>query len=245
MICISICAGTQKQALQDIAQAVGICDMLELRMDEIADGNFGELMAFIAKLDPGKLVLVTHRKTREKMRRVGTRTDQFAQEDVNVTQRWEVLQDAVRRGAAYVDVELEDGDDKIATLKDLIRKNGCRTKIICSHHDFQKTPSLKGLKSLYQACVKKGADVVKIVPYARTAEDNIRVFQLLTWSAKQEKDVVAFCMGEQGRLSRIAAPLFGAAFTFAALDEKSAAAPGQIAAKDIVKILGILGRTGV
>ncbi len=243
MICVSICAGTQKQALHDIAQSAGFCDMLELRMDEIADGRLGELMAYIAKLDPGKLVLVTYRKTKSKIRKVGTRTDQFAQEKAKAIQRWEVLQDAVRRRAAYVDVELEDGDDEIAALKDLIRKNGCRTKLVCSHHDFQKTPSLKGLKSLYQACVKKGADVVKIVPYARTVEDNIRVFQLLTWATKLEKDTVAFCMGEQGRLSRIAAPLFGAAFTFAALDEKSAAAPGQIAVKDMLKILGILART--
>lgn len=217
--------------------------MLELRMDEIADGRLGELMAYIAKLDPGKLVLVTHRKTKSKIRKDGTRKDQIAQKNAKAMQRWEVLKDAVRRRAAYVDVELEDGDDEIAALKDLIRKKGCRTKLVCSYHDFQKTPSLKGLKSLYQACVKKGADVVKIVPYARTVEDNIRVFQLLTWATKLEKDTVAFCMGEQGRLSRIAAPLFGAAFTFAALDEKSAAAPGQIAVKDMLKILGILART--
>ena len=244
MICVSICAGTQKQALHDIAQAVGLCDMLELRMDEITDGRLGELMAYITKLDPGKLVLVTHRKTKAKTRRVVTRKDPFAQEDTKSMQRWGVLQDAVRRGAAYVDVELEDGDEEIALLKDLIQKNGCRTKLVCSHHDFQKTPSLKGLKSLYQACVKKGADVVKIVPYARSAADNIRAFQLLAWATKQEKEIVAFCMGEKGRLSRIAAPLFGAAFTFAALDEKSAAAPGQIGAKDMVKILGIIGITG-
>jgi len=243
MICVSICAGTQKQAFHEIVQAVGFCDMLELRMDEIADGRLGELMAYIAKLDPEKLILVTHRKSKAKMRRVGTRTDQFAQEETKSMQRWGVLQDAVRRGAAYVDVELEDGDDEIAALKDLIRKNGCRTKLVCSHHDFQKTPSLKGLKSLYQGCVKKGADVVKIVPYARAVGDNIRAFQLLAWATKQEKDIVAFCMGEKGRLSRIAAPLFGAAFTFAALDEKAAAAPGQIAAKEMVKILSILERT--
>jgi len=243
VICVSICAGTQKQALHDIARSAGFCDMLELRMDEIADGRLGELMAYIAKLDPGKLVLVTHRKTKSKIRKDGTRKDQIAQKNAKAMQRWEVLKDAVRRRAAYVDVELEDGDDEIAALKDLIRKKGCRTKLVCSYHDFQKTPSLKGLKSLYQACVKKGADVVKIVPYARTVEDNIRVFQLLTWATKLEKDTVAFCMGEQGRLSRIAAPLFGAAFTFAALDEKSAAAPGQIAVKDMLKILGILART--
>ncbi|HPJ96797.1 MAG TPA: type I 3-dehydroquinate dehydratase [Syntrophales bacterium] len=244
MICVSICAGTQKQALHDIAQAVGLCDMLELRMDEITDGHLGELMAYIAKLAPEKLVLVTHRKTKAKIRRVRNSKDQFGHEDVKAMARWEVLQDAVRRGAAYVDVELEDGDDEISALKDLILQNGCRTKLVCSHHDFQKTPSLKGLKSLYQACVKKGADVVKIVPYARSAEDNIRAFQLLAWATEQEKDIVAFCMGEKGRLSRIAAPLFGAAFTFAALDENSAVAPGQIAAKDMVKILGILARTG-
>lgn len=240
MICVSICAGNQKKAFLDIARAVGLCDMLELRMDEIADGHLGELMAYISRLAPEKPVLVTYRETKAEIRR----KVQSDRADTRVSQRWEILQDAVRRGVAYVDVELEDDDDRIVVLQDLIKKNGRQTKLICSHHDFQKTPSLRALKSIYQGCVKKGADVVKIVPYARTAEDNVRVFQFLTWATKQGKAVAAFCMGEKGRLSRIAAPLFGAAFTFAALDEKSAAAPGQIAAKDMAKILAMLEREG-
>ena len=159
-------------------------------------------------------------------------------------ERWAILEEAVRLGAAYVDVELEDEDVRVDALRAMIQQNGHRTKLICSHHDFQKTPTPPVLKKMYRACAEKGGDLVKIVPYAHSVEDNIRVLQFLTWAKGQGKEVVAFCMGEKGRLSRIAAPLFGAAFTFAALDEKSTAAPGQIAALDMIKILEILKQRG-
>lgn len=244
MICVSIYALTQRKAMQDIRRGIGRCDLLELRMDEIGDGDLGVLLGYIQNLAPGKPVLVTHRRTKPENRRRKTSARRFAHGGENEALRWQILQDAVRLGAAYVDIELEDDDPRVVELRDLIRENGYRTRLVCSHHDFQKTPSLRGLKRLFQACIDKGADVVKIVPYARNTEDNIRIFQFLSLAAGQGKDVVAFCMGEKGRLSRIAAPLFGAAFTFAALDEKSAAAPGQIAVKDMIKIREILQRKG-
>lgn len=244
MICISICARTSEKACRDIRRAVGLGDILELRMDEIAEGNLGEWLDYIAKLAPGKHVLVTHRKTKPETGRPKALLGRSLEDNEKATQRWRILQDAVRLGVAYVDVELEDDDQCVDVLKTLIRENGNRTKLVCSHHDFAKTPSLSALKCIYRACVEKGADVVKIVPYARTAEDNIRIFRFLTWAVKQGKAVVAFGMGEKGRLSRVAAPLFGAAFTFAALDERSAAAPGQIAAKEMAKMLDVIERKG-
>lgn len=233
MICISICARTQKKALQDIIKGLPLCDLLELRMDQIQGGDLQELMQNMRRLAPEKPVLVTSRKTTEKTTGV-----------TEEARRWEVLREAVRLGADYVDVELEDDDTQVGELSELIGELGNGTRLICSYHDFSGTPTVEQLKHIYLSCLKKGADVVKIVPYANATEDNLRVLELLVWAKEKEKGIIAFCMGEKGRLSRVAAPLFGAAFTFAALDSRSAAAPGQIAAKEMRTMLGILKQKG-
>ncbi|MBN1548884.1 MAG: type I 3-dehydroquinate dehydratase [Syntrophaceae bacterium] len=243
MICISVTATTQQKALRDIQKCLNVCDLLELRMDLIADGNLRDLLEYIENALPGRPVVITHRKTKPSSKVNAKAAWPLRQEDNNADdERWAVLQEAVRLGVAYVDVELEDEDVRVDALRTLIQKHGHYTKLICSHHDFQKTPALPALKKLYRACADKGADLIKIVPYAGKIEDNIRVLQFLIWAREQKREVVAFCMGDKGRLSRVAAPLFGAAFTFAALDEKSAAAPGQIVAKDMMKIFEILNR---
>jgi 3-dehydroquinate dehydratase I len=243
MICISICATTQKKALRDIPKGLPLCDLLELRMDQIQGGDLQELIQYMRCLAPEKPVLVTSRKTTEKNdRRPNVLDKKKATGVAGEAKRWEMLQEAVRLGVDYVDVELEDNDTRVRELSRLIREFGSRTRLICSHHDFSGTPTVKQLKNIYLTCLKKGADVVKIVPYANATEDNLRVLELLVWAKEKEKGIIAFCMGEEGRLSRVAAPLLGALFTFAALDRRTAAAPGQMAAKDMKNVLGILHR---
>jgi len=243
MICISICAITQKKALRDIKKAVPLCDLLELRMDRIKSGNLIELIKYIRNLVPGKAILVTSRKTAEKNNWQRNVSHKKKATDINdEAGRWEILQEAVRLGADYVDVELEDDDTRVSELSGLIGQYGNKTRLICSHHDFCGTPTVEQLKHIYLSCLQKGADVVKIVPYAKATEDNLRVLELLVWAKEQGKGIIAFCMGDKGQLSRVAAPLLGAVFTFAALDRRSAAAPGQMAAKDMKNILGILQR---
>jgi 3-dehydroquinate dehydratase type I len=45
--------------------------------------------------------------------------------------------------------------------------------------------------------------------------------------------LVCFCMGEQGRISRLLSPVFGAVFTFAALEQGGETAPGQISINEM------------
>jgi len=240
VICISICSETGKRACRDIRKALALCDLLELRMDRIRDGNLPELMNYIREQVPDKPVLVTYRKTGENALKRRRAAEKNGTGELPDTERWEMLQEAVRLGVSYVDVERDDEQDRIGELKTMIVQYGCRTRLICSHHDFTGTPSLRTLKSFYRSCVEKGADVVKIVPLARCVEDNLTVLRFLAWASKQGRDVVAFCMGEKGQISRIASPLFGALFTFAALDDRSAAAPGQLPARDMAGIFQVL-----
>jgi 3-dehydroquinate dehydratase type I len=86
--------------------------------------------------------------------------------------------------------------------------------------------------------VRLEADVVKIVSFARSWEDNLNILSLLPFAKERKQKIVAFCMGEKGKISRIFSPFLGAAWTYASLNQSRTSAPGQLTAqalKDIWK----------
>jgi len=50
-------------------------------------------------------------------------------------------------------------------------------------------------------------DIVKIVTYARSLEDNAKTLLLIPYALERKKRIVTFCMGERGRVSRVISPL--------------------------------------
>ena len=233
MICISIGALSPDAVFHDIRRYIALPGLMELRMDRIQEISLPGLVSFIRGLDTAKEILVTVRRDSEGKEDVSFR--------YNDEERWSVLREAVRLNVAYVDVEYGDRKKDIDELKAEIRETASSTQIICSYHDFIKTPHLQELKRLWLACHKKGGNVVKIVTFARTVTDNLTLLSFLSWVQKKKKTkVVAFCMGEKGRISRIAAPLFGSLYTFTAPDETSSTAPGQIGADDMEVFMKVL-----
>ena len=85
--------------------------------------------------------------------------------------------------------------------------------MIRSSHFFAGTPSDDVLRNTVEKCRKFGGEIVKIAAMAKSGEDVARV--------------VAFSMGEIGKVSRLDCLKLGSPFTYAALNENEAAAPGQ------------------
>ena len=142
------------------------------------------------------------------------------------------MEEAIDLGAEFVDVEFEA---KRSWLRDFIaNKKG--TRIILSSHDFQGTPSLKELRKLCGRMTRWGADIVKIVTFARSWEDNLLILSLIPYARKRGQEIVAVCMGERGKMSRIFAPLMGAAWTYVALNKNRTSAPGQLTIQELKKI---------
>lgn len=132
------------------------------------------------------------------------------------------LKAAVEAGANYVDIEHESSDDFRKEIIDFAHLHNC--DVIVSYHNFDCTPRLAELQNIISNNFRKGADVVKIATMVKTNNDNARIISLYNIPGR----IVAFGMGNLGKITRIIAPFLGAEFTFAAMDEGAETAPGQI-----------------
>lgn len=101
-------------------------------------------------------------------------------------------------------------------------------KVVCSSHDFQKTPPRTELVARMVAMQKAGADLPKlaVMPTCRTD-----VLELLAATAEMadhhpETPVITMSMGALGAVSRLCGEAFGSAMTFA--NPGQASAPGQV-----------------
>lgn len=149
-------------------------------------------------------------------------------------ERAHLLIEAIHSGAQYVDIEFEAEEKLLHLIKEHAKNKG--VKLIISYHDFDKTPSQSELEKIIRESRIKGANIVKIATMANKPEDSATIMSLYS----KNKDIIAFCMGKEGVISRVAAPLLGAEFTFAAVDDTFATAPGQLTFEKMEKIYSIL-----
>ena len=115
-----------------------------------------------------------------------------------------------------------------------------RERVILSYHDFQQTPAERELESLFDQMAASSTGVVKVVTLAQRMEDNISSLNLIGRGRNRGIEVVAFCLGPLGRISRLACLLMGGAFTYAALESGAEAAPGQLTLAKMRQLLELL-----
>jgi 3-dehydroquinate dehydratase type I len=109
-----------------------------------------------------------------------------------------------------------------------------------SKHLLNGTPSREKLEEDFRNMVATGADIMKIVTRARKPEDNLRVLDLIPFARNLGIEIVTFCMGPMGRLSRIASPLLGGYLTFASLEQGEESADGQIPVAEMRNLMEAL-----
>jgi 3-dehydroquinate dehydratase/shikimate dehydrogenase len=111
------------------------------------------------------------------------------------------------------------------------------SNIIVSHHDFARVP--EDLTQIYERCAATPARVVKIAVQANDIVDCIPVFELLERARSEGRNLIAIAMGNAGLATRVLGPSRGAFLTYAALEEASATAPGQLTAQTLRSIYHI------
>jgi 3-dehydroquinate dehydratase/shikimate dehydrogenase len=219
-VCIPIVEMGLEKALTAIRKSTPLADLIELRVDYMRNPELPQLLN-----GRRKPFIVTNRRREEGGRFQG---DEGA--------RVRILEEAVRLDVDYVDIEM--GSER-ALIQDLMihkraRKRG--TKIILSFHDVHSTPPRRDLQKRCNQMSRLEADVVKIVTFAQSWEDNLNVLALIPYAKERGQKIIAFCMGEKGKMSRVIAPLVGAAWTYASSITGKASAPGQITVREMRRI---------
>ncbi|MBQ3439056.1 MAG: 3-phosphoshikimate 1-carboxyvinyltransferase [Bacteroidales bacterium] len=133
------------------------------------------------------------------------------------------LMKAIEAGAKYVDLEMEAPPMMGRKIRQACQEHG--SILIRSFHDFTGTPPEATLLSLLEKGRRFGGEVVKIVTTAVDEADAARVLAL--YREADPGTLAAFCMGPEGRESRLEALRLGAPFTYACLTAEEATAPGQ------------------
>lgn len=224
-ICIPITAVSTQEALTKIKKGFTQARMLELRIDGIQKVDLKKLLA-----NKEGEILVTNRVREEGGAFVGGERERVA-----------LLKKAVALGSDYVDLEIRTQEKLMDELKKRIADYQGHTTLILSYHNLERTPSLDALRKKVEEGHKAGADIVKIVTQAKKMEDNLKVLSLIPYAQKKGLRIIAFCMGVQGKISRIMAPMLGSYLTYASLDKGEESAPGQMTVGEIRQIAGILG----
>lgn len=207
-----ICCSIQNKNARQILSMLKKVEMAEIRMDlcQLDDDD-------IEKVFSSDVPLIATCRT-------------SAGESYAESERKLVL--AIQAGARYADLEIEAPKSVSKRLAAACAEYG--TTLIRSYHDFSATPSIDDLRAVADKCRHHDGEIVKIVTTARSEEDVQTVVRLYKFYTAES--LVAFAMSpsdqpelaELSHKSRIDCLASGAPFTYAAMDDGEATAPGQM-----------------
>lgn len=220
MICIPIMARDNAEAIKKMARISPLADLMEIRLDVMVSFDIKEIIQ-AAK----KPVIVTYRSKKEGgsgLARYETRVRHLLR--------------AIEVGADFVDLEFSMPQ----IYRQEIFRSGGSSRLIISSHLSNMTPPRQKLEDLFRKMTATGADIVKIITYARAPEDNLRVLGLIPLARALGVKIIAFCMGPEGRMSRIFTLMMGGYLSFASFEEGQESASGQIPVKKMREIMTLL-----
>jgi len=208
-VCASVIGENVDAMAAGMARAVEQqADIIEIRLDGLRKNSEWETL-----LETELPLILTNRAGREGGR--------FKGED---GARIKYLLEGINEGVACVDIELSTPHSILKKVVKTAKIHG--TSLLLTHHDFKETPPIATLMNIAEKMAGAGCDIAKIVTFARIPKDALTVLNFLNQVPSYVKvPVVAFAMGEAGRISRIAAPIFGSPIVYAAAKETTA--PGQ------------------
>ncbi len=207
LVCETVTATTMAE-LRTARDAVKDADLVELRLDGVADLDVAGALA--GRRRP---VIVTCRPSWE-----GGKWNGFE------AKRLEVLAEAIRLGAEYVDVEWR-ADRRGLPVNE-------RTQLVLSHHDFRGMPA--DLADRVRAMRAERPAVLKIAVQASRLKDCLSLRDAIAGG----RDHVAIAMGSIGQVTRMWPAWLGSCWMYA-----GSAAPGQLSVKELIDVYRIRSTT--
>jgi len=223
-VCVPVMAATNEAAIARMKRAFSVADLVEIRLDAIRKPDLARLLR--ERRGP---VLVTNRSAAEGGAFRGSEAERVA-----------FLERAADLGAQYVDVEAATEGRLIRGLRKTLAEHRGATKLVVSWHDRAGTPPARALRRKLRELSAWEPDVVKLITRANDLADRFRVLELIPEARREGREIVAFCMGVPGRISRVLSPLMGACWAFAALRRGAESAPGQMTVAETRRLLTLL-----
>jgi 3-dehydroquinate dehydratase / shikimate dehydrogenase len=221
-ICIPICQSTLASMRSAIVQAADVADMIELRLDCLLPEELQRVDELQPLFDKLNLPLIV---TLRPAGQGGTR--KLDSETRNGS--WFSWPQAPQ---VWRDMEL-----------DLVRRRSENlsqaeaSQLICSYHDFAGTP--EDVEHAYRRLAATPARVLKLATQAYDVMDCLPLFKLLEQARQDQREIIAIAMGPSGLATRILGPSRGAFLTFAAMDQESSTATGQLTVSELRDLYGI------
>ncbi len=203
-----------KSAEHLLEQARPFVDGLELRLDYFQNLDLNALQQFIATC--GLPVMCTVRRNDQGGVFLGTEEQRLA-----------LLESLCALKPAYIDLEYDVPLDFRKRLFEMYP----HISFLSSYHDFSTTPS--DLDALYAKIKTPYAHLYKL---AVTAQSSVDALRLLAFAHAQPDKLIAISMGEEGKATRILAPVVGCALTYASVAPEGTTAPGQMTAQELQEI---------
>jgi 3-dehydroquinate dehydratase-1 len=137
-------------------------------------------------------------------------------------------------------VDIEDSTDIgwRFEISKACKDNG--SKMIISHHDFEKTPSQQEMVDIVKNEYAAGANIAKIAVTPKKIGDVANVLSVIEQFKGQGKEIIGIAMGKLGVVTRIAGPQVGSYLTYASLEKGKESANGQLPIEHVRTILEIL-----
>lgn len=214
MLVISICAEDTKGAISKINQALLYpIDIVEIRLDHFSTLKKDDLIKI--KNFCNVPIIFTLRKRNQGGIFVGSER-----------KRLQIIKWLFSIEPEYFDLEY----DIPHSFVEAIHKKYPKIKLICSYHNFEKTP--RNLSKILKLMIQKEFTIFKIATYAHSSLDSLRMLSFIQANNKYYK-ICGLCMGELGTISRILSPLVNNYLVYASIDSAQISAPGQLSLKEL------------
>jgi len=218
--CVSVAEKTPKRLHQALRRALKKSEYAELRLDFLKPIQVPDALD-LAKRSLKRCVCTLRPKT-EGGAFSGTERERVS-----------ILKLIAEYRPYLMDVELSTMSEN----RDLARYiRSTKTQVLVSWHDFRKTPKTAELAEKLRE-MRRFSNHVKMVTTAKSPDDASRILSVYGRSAKT--NLIAFAMGDAGRISRILCLYLGSPYTYASLGR--AVAPGQFSADEVKRIAGLKG----
>ncbi|MEA5037046.1 Shikimate dehydrogenase (NADP(+)) [bioreactor metagenome] len=139
-------------------------------------------------------------------------------------ERKEIFLRALASGATYIDIESD------SVLRDQFPKE----QVICSYHDFEKTPSADKILEIFQDLQSFG--IPKAAFMVRGPADLLSVWNAASVLRERGSPFILIGMGAAGEITRLRSSDLGSMLNYCALRPELASAPGQITLEEAARL---------